>query len=120
MIVRCIETGEVFNSYAEAEKATGINQTAIRHCCNGHTQTSGGFHWESEGEAKTRCKRSKPNICFDCKKATGKCSWSKNFTPVPGWTAEPVRTVHKDINRTSGIHIIETYYITACPLFERG
>lgn len=39
------------------------------------------------------------NICFDCQRACGGCSWSAChpvtgkplFLPVPGWTAEPSR-----------------------------
>ena len=31
------------------------------------------------------------NICFDCKKACGGCSWSKNFTPVKGWLANKTK-----------------------------
>lgn len=49
------------------------------------------------------------NICFDCKKAVGGCSWSEKFEPVEGWKAEP--------SIIAGY--IESYYITECPLFER-
>ena len=66
----------------------------------------------------------KANICIDCKKACGKCSWSACdpvtgrllFEPVPGWTAEPVLQNighHKNKMRKQ-----LTYSITACPLFE--
>ena len=58
------------------------------------------------------------NICFDCEKACGGCSWSAfdpetdkvRFEPVPGWTAEKtlLRGGH------SGQYF-ETYHITACP-----
>ena len=51
------------------------------------------------------------NICFDCENACGGCSWSRNFTPVPGWTATHVyREAAHDGYR-------ETYKITACPQF---
>lgn len=60
------------------------------------------------------------NICFDCKKACGGCSWSEldsktlrpRFEPVPGWDA--AKTFFKNGNQK-----IETYHIRACPLFER-
>jgi hypothetical protein len=55
------------------------------------------------------------NICFDCTKACGKCSWSKNFEPVPGWTAE--KCILPITNQCSVRHM-ETYHITACPEFE--
>lgn len=62
----------------------------------------------------------KANICFDCKKACGGCSWSAadpvtdeiRFEPVKGWTAEKTAQL---INRTWK----ETYRVKACPLFER-
>lgn len=63
------------------------------------------------------------NICFNCQKACGKCSWTEvdpetnkiRFEPVPGWTAKPVALKmgfdgHSD-------RITETYHITACPEF---
>lgn len=57
-------------------------------------------------------------LCWDCKKATGGCSWSKNFIPVPGWTATPA--VIKSTSGRNNVMITETYSITACPEFERG
>ena len=69
-------------------------------------------------------KGSRANICFDCQKACGDCSWSEldpatkkpRFEPIPGWTAEKVM-----LNvGTHGVHkkaIVETYHITACPEF---
>lgn len=60
------------------------------------------------------------NICFDCEKACGGCSWSESFTPVPGWTATPVRRkVWTKIDGKFQEHYCDTYSITACPLFER-
>ena len=55
------------------------------------------------------------NICFDCARACGGCSWSARFEPVPGWTAEPVKT--KYYADHSGPQFTDTYSITACPLF---
>lgn len=54
----------------------------------------------------------KTNICFSCQKACGKCSWSRNFTPVPGWTAKKVMLKVSNYYKK---RIIETYHITACP-----
>lgn len=50
------------------------------------------------------------NICFDCKNACGGCPWSAKSVPIPGWSAEKSDIGNK---RKS----IETYHITACPLF---
>lgn len=59
----------------------------------------------------------KANICINCKNAVPDnrghgCEWSRNFDPVPGWTAEPT------ILRAGG-NEIESYRITDCPKFER-
>lgn len=42
--VKCIETGEVFNSIAEAGKKYGTNH--ISGACRGERKTAGGYHWE--------------------------------------------------------------------------
>lgn len=64
------------------------------------------------------------NICFDCKKSTGGCSWSAldpdtlrpMFKPVEGWTAKPIIM---DLGISYGKRrTTPTYHITACPLFE--
>lgn len=65
------------------------------------------------------------NICIDCQKACGGCSWSEadpvtgklRFEPVPGWTAKKVLL---NLGRRSGNGrkvVTETYHITACPEF---
>lgn len=43
--VRCIETGEVFNSGVEASRETGIDQSSISACCRGKANSAGGFTW---------------------------------------------------------------------------
>lgn len=66
------------------------------------------------------------NICIDCKKACGGCSWSEvdpatgeiRFEPVPGWTAKKVQ-LRNGSNRDGSGHYVYTYSIKACPLFER-
>jgi hypothetical protein len=66
----------------------------------------------------------KANICFDCKKACGGCSWSAvdpvtrklRFEPVPGWTAKKVWL--QSWHHGSRSREVETYHITACPEFE--
>ena len=48
-------------------------------------------------------------ICWDCKKATGGCSWVDGFKPVEGWDATP--TV------VDGVE--ESFEIKSCPEFEQ-
>lgn len=58
-------------------------------------------------------------ICFDCKKAVGGCSWSKKFEPVEGWVAEP--TFIKQYGRQeSALNVTQSYRIISCPQFEEG
>lgn len=51
--VRCIETGIVYQSIKEAERATGIYHSSISMCCDGRQKKTHGTHWEfvKEGEA---------------------------------------------------------------------
>lgn len=51
--------------------------------------------------------------CWTCKNACGGCSWSKDFTPIPGWKAE------KTYHRSNG-NYAESYKIASCPQYIRG
>ena len=53
----------------------------------------------------------KGTLCWYCKNAIGKCSWSQEGIPVKGWGAEP--TIIKCDNGT----IISSYCVKSCPLF---
>ena len=63
------------------------------------------------------------NICFDCKKACGGCSWSEwdvaekrtRFQPIEGWKAIKVPYFP---GAGRGAKVDSTYYITECPEFE--
>lgn len=55
------------------------------------------------------------NICFDCARACGGCSWSRRFKPVPGWTAQRA-TLPGGMSGTR----IDTYQITACPQYVKS
>ena len=47
-------------------------------------------------------------ICWKCRRASGGCSWSRNFVPVKGWDAKE-KTMKK---------IGLTYLVKSCPEFE--
>ena len=69
--------------------------------------------------------QNKTNICIDCQKACGGCSWSEidpeterpRFEPVPGWTARKVVLNTGFDGRSNRKVFVETYHITACPQF---
>ena len=44
--VRCVETGVVYESTAQATRELGIHNYAIRRVCYGERKTAGGYHWE--------------------------------------------------------------------------
>jgi len=44
--VRCVETGEVFDTIKSAAESIGVAVSVIWGVCNGKRKTSGGFHWE--------------------------------------------------------------------------
>lgn len=52
------------------------------------------------------------SICWDCHKATGKCSWSEKLKPVKGWKATPTQR-----ELYGGIY--KSYIVLECPEFER-
>ena len=52
-------------------------------------------------------------LCWHCKNACGKCSWSDGtFTPVDGWEATPTK-LNIDGERT-----IKSYCVNECPQFD--
>ena len=47
--VLCIDTGEVFETVVDAQKALGLkSDTGIRHVCYGRRKTAGGYKWRFE------------------------------------------------------------------------
>jgi hypothetical protein len=55
------------------------------------------------------------SLCWSCKRATGTCSWSRNFEPVPGWEAE--KTEVKNTYGKERFEMIASYDVKACPLY---
>ena len=51
-------------------------------------------------------------LCWNCEKATGGCSWSRDFTPVEGWKAKPTK-----IKEDGGKTIIDSFIVKKCPEF---
>lgn len=48
--VKCIETNITYPSASEAERQTGVFNTAIIQVCKGNCKTAGGYHWKYEKE----------------------------------------------------------------------
>ena len=43
--VKCVETGKVYESAAEAGRKTGVSAGGISACCRGSQKTAGGYRW---------------------------------------------------------------------------
>ena len=59
-------------------------------------------------------------LCWDCEKAVGKCSWSKNFVPVEGWKAVPTK-IQNGNHTWKGRRIkdvTDSFDVYECPEFE--
>ena len=61
---------------------------------------------------KENCGFTSKSLCWKCSRATGFCSWSRDFEPVQGWDA--VQTVIKSSDGN-----VDSYEVKSCPLFER-
>ena len=60
-------------------------------------------------------------LCWSCEKASGGCSWSKNFTPVDGWKAIPTVVCTYQTKLASGQvkkYAQESFNVQECPEFE--
>ena len=44
--VRCVDTGEIFESVSAAARSIYLNRSAITNCCRGRLKTAGGKKWE--------------------------------------------------------------------------
>lgn len=44
--IRCVETGEIFESQAAAARFVGKNKYGIYNAISGKQKTCGGYHWE--------------------------------------------------------------------------
>jgi len=55
-------------------------------------------------------------ICWECKNACGKCSWSSRLEPVEGWDAKPTKVV----DYAAGKKVItDSFKVKHCPLFAK-
>lgn len=46
--VKCLESGEIFNSIREAGRAKNVNPISIGHVLAGRAKTAGGYTWKRE------------------------------------------------------------------------
>lgn len=65
--VQCIETGIVYNSLAEASKASNTDISSISKVCKGLMNSAGGYHWQFPDRPIKILKdnRFKPVLCIN-------------------------------------------------------
>jgi hypothetical protein len=70
--------------------------------------------------AKERNGKNKSStLCWDCAKATGGCSWSKNHLPMKGWTATATQ-VNQTFRKGGDPTAVSSYIVHKCPEFVYG
>ena len=98
----------------------GVLKTKICKYCGKVFQSTGqGIYCSAECKARAYYTKNEVTLCWNCKRATGFCSWSEDFTPVEGWKAIPTKVKvanSKGRNKT----FTDSYLVIECPLFERG
>lgn len=57
-------------------------------------------------------------LCWECRRATGGCAWSKSFEPVSGWIALPTK-INNNAARYDGRQTV-SYHVINCPEYEKG
>jgi len=60
-------------------------------------------------------------LCWDCARASGFCSWSMNLEPVEGWEAKSTHIRHMSRGgcESEALIITNSYKVKKCPLFVR-
>ena len=59
--------------------------------------------------------KSTHQLCWTCQRVgTMTCEWDRDFTPVPGWEAEPTEITEE---RHGKLFVIKSYCITGCPKY---
>ena len=60
----------------------------------------------------------KHTLCWECAKACGRCAWSREFKPVPGWVAQPT-IINNNALRYKGRYT-PSFHVIECPEFVKG
>lgn len=45
-MIRCVETGEIYDNIRQASEETDLSYKALSKCLTGGSKTCGGMHWE--------------------------------------------------------------------------
>lgn len=70
--IRCVETGEEFNSITEAALSKGVDRSGLSKVCQGKLHELGGYHWcyaEDENPDTTKRKNCRAVLCVETQEA---------------------------------------------------
>lgn len=114
--VKCVETGEVFNSIKEASEKYKTHPASISRCCKGDSYTAGGRHWVFMGLGLTKPEKPRGSLCWYCHLADHwvdeptPCPWAEHGKPVEGWTAKETRMPGEPES-------VRSFFVKECPLY---
>ena len=57
-------------------------------------------------------------LCWECDNACGKCSWSKRFVPVEGWTAKKTTLSLGYFSDRRKVKKTTSYHVVKCPEYS--
>ena len=115
-----VKTGEAreFETMTSAGKWLCRSHCYLQYCIQlgqapSHGETLEEFILEDLGEGKSSVyspMNRQRQLCNDCARASGFCSWSRNLTPVKGWEADVT-------SWENGVSL--SWRVKNCPLYIR-
>ena len=97
----------------------GIRLKICKYCGKAFYAKGSALYCSAECKARMYYTKNEVTLCWSCKRATGFCSWSEDFTPVEGWEATPTKVKLAARNGNNRL-FVDSYLVHKCPLFERG
>ncbi len=114
-VIEILPTGEefIYDSIKECAEKLGINHNTLDTWIKGTRRNTVNKNKYKYGDlVEVSCKGQpikKTTLCWDCQNALCKCSWSREFKPVEGWTA---------IQTTIGRDRVKSFCVIECPEFR--
>lgn len=104
--VKCVETGEIFESITSAAKSIGVSNGAIRNVLFGRNHTAGGYHWEdAKVDVKPSIqKNSRPVKCVETGEIFESISAAAKYVNL---SRENIKCAIRKNTRAGGYHWVD-------------
>ncbi len=107
-------TKNVYETLTDCAKNIGVADATLCHYLNEKRKNKTNKNKYEYGDivvssCNSKKRKSIDTLCWDCQNAIGKCSWSREFKPVEGWTAIPTFI---------GRDKIKSFCVVECPQFK--